>query len=120
MTNTTTTLTRIPDFDSQIEHDNIVSPAALVVGYWDSRQKGRNFLVLNDWSMFPEHVPAIVRSMQGHGIRKVALVDRSTALRDILWAFHEAGATVEMALIDLGESPWEDERETSPGFLISL
>ena len=120
MNATETILNRIPDFDSQIEHENIVSPASLVRGYRDSREKGRSLLVLDDWSLFPTDVPAIARSMQGHGIRQIALIDGSSALRDILWAFHEAGATFEMAEIDTGRTEDRFTQRFVPGFIITL
>lgn len=105
--------------ENQFESGEVTDPGAVLRGYYEAKRLDLDMIVLSDYDVDKNNVPAIVESLKNHGIEKVGLVTGSSALRDILWAFTEAGATFTMELVDTGsDNHWIPRFE--PGFVITL
>ena len=112
---------QIPAIDKQFETKVATDPGAVLHGYREARKKDLDLMILSDFGLFADTVPAVVDSLRKYGIEQVALTDSSSALMSILWAFTEAGATFEMKQIDTGNDYYySDLPKFVPGFVITV
>lgn len=109
----------IPSLDIQIKTERITTNGTLLRAYIKALENNYSMLVLEDDDLWPDYVADIVSDLKGLGISKVGLVCSSSALRNVLWEFHKAGASVTMGVIDMSRpSYWMSSVE--PGFIITL